>query len=196
MHCFYDYYSGSRYYVKYHVTYNGGLSYFFGIVDDTTVTSYAPALCARRGGGVGVSYRFYVPSENRFTWRDYGGWPWDIPPQPYSDNFPDYKQAAIDYIGGDVYGIVYISTLTNSTPWFDLGPGCCDTPGDANNDRAVNVGDAVYLINYAFKGGPPPVCTDEGDANVDCLVNVGDVVYLINYAFKGGPEPACGCTVP
>jgi len=35
----------------------------------------------------------------------------------------------------------------------------CDTfnrCGDANGDEQVNVGDAVFLINYVFKGGPPP----------------------------------------
>ena len=30
--------------------------------------------------------------------------------------------------------------------------------GDANGDGEVNVGDAVYLISYVFKGGPPPQC--------------------------------------
>jgi hypothetical protein len=28
--------------------------------------------------------------------------------------------------------------------------------GDANCDGQVNVGDAVYLIAYVFKGGPEP----------------------------------------
>ncbi len=36
--------------------------------------------------------------------------------------------------------------------------------GDANGDGNGNVGDAVYLINWIFKGGPPP--TDP--ANDDC----------------------------
>lgn len=73
------------------------------------------------------------------------------------------------------------------------GNGCCNLPGDANNDTQVNVGDAVYIINYVFKGGPPPICGDEGDANFDCSINVGDAVYLINYVFKSGPAPECGC---
>jgi hypothetical protein len=74
----------------------------------------------------------------------------------------------------------------------------CDCiPGDANGDGAVNVGDAVYVIAYVFKGGPPPtpyaICS--GDANCDCSVNVGDAVYIIAYVFKGGPPP-CECTGP
>ncbi|MCK5124757.1 MAG: S8 family serine peptidase [candidate division Zixibacteria bacterium] len=64
------------------------------------------------------------------------------------------------------------------------------TRGDANNDGRVNVGDAVYLVNHVFQGGPaalPDFRT--GDANCDGTINVGDTVYLINFIFKGGPPP-------
>ncbi len=71
---------------------------------------------------------------------------------------------------------------------------CCDLPGDANNDGSVNVGDAVYIINYVFKSGPVPPCKCEGDANGDNAINVGDAVYLINYVFKSGPAPICNLT--
>lgn len=33
--------------------------------------------------------------------------------------------------------------------------------GDNNGDRAANIGDAVYMINYIFKSGPPPVEPDD-----------------------------------
>jgi len=61
--------------------------------------------------------------------------------------------------------------------------------GDANGDQAINVGDAVYMINYVFKGGPAPDPLSTGDSNGDCALNVGDAVYLINYVFKSGPNP-------
>jgi hypothetical protein len=61
--------------------------------------------------------------------------------------------------------------------------------GDANADGAINVGDAVYIINYIFKGGPAPAPYEAGDANKDGTVNVGDAVYIINFIFKGGPAP-------
>jgi len=70
--------------------------------------------------------------------------------------------------------------------------GCCDLPGDCNNDGAVNIGDAVYLITYIFKNGPEPPCLDEGDPNKDAAINIGDAVYLITYIFKNGPAPQCG----
>jgi len=63
--------------------------------------------------------------------------------------------------------------------------------GDANNDAAINVADAVFLINYIFKNGPAPALTPAGDANCDLETNVADCVYLINHVFNGGPEPCC-----
>ncbi len=75
-------------------------------------------------------------------------------------------------------------------------PDCCNTPGDANDDGDVNIGDAVYLINYIFKSGPEPPCLNEGDPNNDEAINIGDAVYLINYIFKSGPAPVCGNVPP
>lgn len=75
-------------------------------------------------------------------------------------------------------------------------PDSCTFPirfvcGDANGDGTINVGDAVTIINYVFKGGPAPVPLAGGDANGDGDCNVGDAVYHINYVFKGGPAPVC-----
>jgi len=75
--------------------------------------------------------------------------------------------------------------------WNPYGITCCHTPGDADNDGQVNIGDAVRIISYVFKQGDAPPCLDEGDASADGAVNVGDAVHLINYIFKGGPEPTC-----
>jgi hypothetical protein len=63
--------------------------------------------------------------------------------------------------------------------------------GDANEDKVIDAGDVVYLINYLFKSGPAPVPLEAGDVNSDGGVDVGDVVYLINYLFRSGPAP-CG----
>ncbi len=63
--------------------------------------------------------------------------------------------------------------------------------GDANGDGKVTVTDAVYLVNYLFKGGSAPDPLESGDANCDGQVTVADVVFIINYLFKGGPVPGC-----
>jgi len=78
------------------------------------------------------------------------------------------------------------------------GPGHLDfnhIPGDATGDWEVNVGDAVYIVNYIFKNGSrPPMPAWRADANADGAINVGDAVCLINYIFKGGPRPMVGAT--
>ncbi len=61
--------------------------------------------------------------------------------------------------------------------------------GDANSDASVNVSDAVYIINYVFVGGNPPVPLQSGNANCDGSVNVSDAVWIINYIFIGGNDP-------
>jgi hypothetical protein len=62
--------------------------------------------------------------------------------------------------------------------------------GDPNGDLFVTVSDVVYIINYLFKSGPPPVhCPRSGDVNCDGRVTISDAIYLINYLFKGGSEP-------
>jgi hypothetical protein len=94
----------------------------------------------------------------------------------------------------DYYAGFWDDIYDKSQEWI-AGHGirsCCQTPGDANDDGVVNVGDAVYVINYVFKGGPTPPCLQQADANGDGVVNVGDAVYVINYVFKGGPAPLCG----
>lgn len=65
--------------------------------------------------------------------------------------------------------------------------------GDGNGDGEVNVGDAVFLINYIFNSGAAPDPISSGDANGDCDLNVGDAVYLINFIFNGGGTPLFGC---
>jgi Dockerin type I domain len=74
------------------------------------------------------------------------------------------------------------------------GSDCFGMCGDANGDGVVNVSDAVWIINYVFVGGGPPLprlaC---GDANSDGMVNVSDAVWIINYVFVGGGPPG-DCT--
>jgi len=68
------------------------------------------------------------------------------------------------------------------------GPFIC---GDPSNDGVINSADVVYLINYLFISGPPPVPMAVGDVNCDGKVDVTDVVYLINSLFVAGSPPPC-----
>jgi hypothetical protein len=65
--------------------------------------------------------------------------------------------------------------------------------GDASGDEAVNVSDAVYIINYIFiSGAPAPEPLEAAEVNCDGSVNVSDAVLIINYIFAGGTAP-CDC---
>ncbi len=63
------------------------------------------------------------------------------------------------------------------------------TRGDANGDGVITISDAVFLLNYLFRGGSAPDPMAAGDANSDTQIDLEDAVYLLNYLFKGGPPP-------
>lgn len=83
--------------------------------------------------------------------------------------------------------------------YLTWNPAAAQMAGDANGDSSVTAGDVVYLIQYLFRNGPPPVFWECGDPNTDCLVNAADIVYLITYLFRNGPDPQileCGWSEP
>ena len=95
---------------------------------------------------------------------------------------------------------------SNFTPDFvkgyldiQQGFGCCvDIRGNADNtaEQEPNVADIVYMVDFLFRGGPPPDCPMEADVdNEDGPgMNVADIVFLVDYLFRGGIAPF-PCTV-
>jgi hypothetical protein len=63
--------------------------------------------------------------------------------------------------------------------------------GDVNANGTVDLGDAIYILNYLFKGGTDPCPMEAGDVNCTGQVDLGDAIFLLNYLFKGGPGPTC-----
>jgi len=61
--------------------------------------------------------------------------------------------------------------------------------GDCNGDEEIDIGDALYIVNYLFMDGPAPQPLESGDNNCDDLTNIGDAVYIVSYLFKHGPAP-------
>jgi hypothetical protein len=66
-------------------------------------------------------------------------------------------------------------------------------PGDANNDRVVNVADIVFLVNHLFWGMGPPCIIEAGDPDSSCVTDVGDIIRLGGYLFAGTSAPRRGC---
>jgi hypothetical protein len=64
--------------------------------------------------------------------------------------------------------------------------------GDVNGNKKVDLGDAVYLLGYLFKGQAAPLCPmNRADVNSNGKVDLGDAVYLLGYLFKGQAAPVC-----
>lgn len=61
--------------------------------------------------------------------------------------------------------------------------------GDVNMDRAVEISDAVYIINYIFLGGGEPAPLQSADVNCDSSADLSDAFYIINFIFMGGSPP-------
>jgi subtilisin family serine protease len=89
---------------------------------------------------------------------------------------------------------IYGTYTPESLNAFAYMSGCCDTPGDADNNASVTIADVTYLIARIFSGGPAPVCQDEGDADGNSSITIADVTYLIARIFSGGGAPICGST--
>jgi hypothetical protein len=68
--------------------------------------------------------------------------------------------------------------------------------GDVTGDGNVSAADIVYLVNFVFKAGPPPVALPLGDVNASCNISASDIIYLVNYIFRLGPAPQTGCAEP
>lgn len=111
---------------------------------------------------------------------------------PTTSWIPTYAFAS----GEDYYWRVQAGDGFETGPWTNLASFVVVAAylcGDANGDEQANVADAVFLINYVFKGGAAPDPVEAGDANCDGFANVADAVYMINYVFKGGSEPCASC---
>jgi hypothetical protein len=88
--------------------------------------------------------------------------------------------------------VMFDSTLSHyENGTVRVAPLCHGVCGDANGDGIVNVGDAVFIINYVFRGGPWPGEDKCADPNNDYVINVGDAIFLVNFIFRGYTAPEC-----
>ena len=68
--------------------------------------------------------------------------------------------------------------------------------GDCNDDSAINISDATFLLLALFGSGDPPSCDDTCDSNDDGAFDISDAVNLLKALFSHtvplpGPD-SCG----
>jgi hypothetical protein len=57
--------------------------------------------------------------------------------------------------------------------------------GDANRDDRVNLADAIFTLNFLYRGGPAPPCEDAADADDDGKISMEDPIVTLWYLFLG-----------
>ncbi len=68
---------------------------------------------------------------------------------------------------------------------------------DANADAKIDLSDAVFTLNYIFRGAAEPPCHKAADANDDGSLDISDPIYALVFLFGGAappppPFPGCG----
>lgn len=98
-----------------------------------------------------------------------------------ADGYQEYSVFNVTVVEG---GITVVNIQLDPNPTFQV----C---GDANGDETTNPADAVYLVDYFYRGGPAPVDTEACDVDSSGQLDPLDMVYLVSYLFRGGPAPDC-----
>lgn len=108
---------------------------------------------------------------------------------------------------GEVYSTAYIDNfiIERDAPLAGEGGGLEDQlvphkpgvflRGDSNNDKKLDVSDAIFTLNYIFLGGQSPSCLDAADTNDDGQIDISDPIYGLLYNFRGNvtiPPPFSG----
>jgi regulation of enolase protein 1 (concanavalin A-like superfamily) len=67
---------------------------------------------------------------------------------------------------------------------------------DADGNGAVEITDAVVLLDYLFLGGTAPACSKAADADDSGELDITDAIYALAYLYLGGPAPPAPFPVP
>jgi hypothetical protein len=62
--------------------------------------------------------------------------------------------------------------------------------GDANDDAAADLSDAVFILGFLFAGGEEPACLKSADVDDSGALDISDAIGLLGYRFQSGPLPA------
>jgi hypothetical protein len=123
------------------------------------------------------------------------GGSWGLPeyPLPFNpglllnferQNCPDeFVPMQGSYMGGPIFTEIEYAVAISPCPVI--------MTGDVNLSGTLTSADIIYLVNYVFKSGPPPLpCAAAGDVNCSGTITSADIIYLVNHVFKSGP-PHC-----
>ncbi|MEM7260988.1 MAG: hypothetical protein AAF488_03295 [Planctomycetota bacterium] len=96
-----------------------------------------------------------------------------------ADDVHEYRVFVSDSWNFDVH----FSTVIHPEKWF--------VRGDANGNGVLEgIADPIFLLSYAFVGGPPPPCLDAADSNGNGVFEgISDALYVLSFSHAAGPPP-------
>jgi len=89
-------------------------------------------------------------------------------------------------------GAVLIAPLPCPTPGLSNAEECEELAflrGDANDDGAIDISDAVFDLDWFFGRGPGPGCAATANVDGSGSIDISDPIYLLTHLFRGGPAP-------
>jgi hypothetical protein len=75
-------------------------------------------------------------------------------------------------------------------PPIQPGTGVPFRRGFINIDSRADLSDAIWLLDFLFRGGEPPACMQAADVNASGTLDISDSIYYLNWLFSGGRPPA------
>ncbi len=69
-------------------------------------------------------------------------------------------------------------------------PACPFLRGDPNANGAVDLADAIFILQWLFANGPDPSCQDAADPNDSGRIDIGDGINILAFLFTNGTPPA------
>ena len=88
-------------------------------------------------------------------------------------------------------GALKVGSVTRIDGTVDVAPpGGRFRRGDSDANVAIELTDAVSLLNYLFTGGAKPACLDAADFDDSGEADISDAVANLNFQFLGGKSPA------
>jgi hypothetical protein len=86
--------------------------------------------------------------------------------------------------------IATVNTTYSETPIQDSqNPGELFIRGDANGDGAIDITDAISILQANFLGRPVIPCRDAADLNDDTAVDITDPLMALEFLFLGTFQP-------
>ncbi len=111
-----------------------------------------------------------------------------------------YPVRLTDGLGAPPRSNFLVSNGENQRPRLENGAlevrsGETDEPaavflrGDANGNGKLEISDAIYLLSWQVREGPPPPCLDAADTDDDGLITRADANLVLGYLIGGLETP-------